>query len=77
LGLTLVKLEKPGEAREAFATTVRISPSRVFARVNLADLLLADGKTAEAIVHIEAAVKLAPEDQQTRELLARAKAGGK
>ena len=77
LGLALLKLGKPGDAREAFATTVRISPSRVFARINLAELLLAEGKQEEALEHLEAAIKLAPEEQQARELLVRAQTGGK
>jgi Flp pilus assembly protein TadD len=75
-GVALLKLNQTGEAKEAFATAVRISPSRVYARVNLAELLLAEGKNAEAAEHLEAALRLSPKDEQIRELLAKAKAGG-
>ena len=71
---SLLKLDKPTEARDAFATTVRISPGRVSARINLAELLLTEGKNEQALEHLEAAFKLAPKEQQVRDLLARAKA---
>ena len=77
LGLTLLKLEKPGDARVAFAAAVRLSPSKAVARINLAELLLADGRYKEAREHLEAAIKVAPEEKLARELLQRAKAGGK
>ncbi len=77
LGLTFVKLNKPSDARDAFAVAVRLSPSKAVIRISLAELLLAEGKEEEACEHLEAAIKVAPMEQEARDMLARIKAGQK
>ena len=58
LGLTLVKLDRDGEARDLFAAVVQRMPENVAARVNLAYALANTGRLADSVREFRRAAEL-------------------
>ncbi len=72
LGTILLKGKQPVEAERRFRRALELHPNFAPYEVNLAAALLARGETAEAIAHLESAVRLDPLLQQAVELLGHA-----
>lgn len=69
LGEVLVELHQPGEARAAFEKAIDLEPDNAEARRGLARLLRDQGDSQGALVHLEAALRGQPGDNQLLEEL--------
>lgn len=77
LGQVQTRLSRLREAEASFRRAVELDPEAAKYRVRLATRLMDNSNFAEAIAELEAAARLAPEDERARAMLAeaRAKAG--
>jgi protein O-mannosyl-transferase len=73
LGLELEKAGRRGPAIGACLEAARLDPGHLPTRVNLATLLVLDGRSAEALPHAEVAVGLAPDSAVAHNALGRAR----
>jgi hypothetical protein len=69
LARALIKLDQPAEALDALEQAVRLNPSNLAARVDLARLLLAEGQKRAARGHLEFVLGQQPDDRTARRLL--------
>jgi tetratricopeptide (TPR) repeat protein len=72
LAIVLEQLQRPQEAIGILRNVLGTRPELSDSQYLLGKLLLAQGDAAEAASHLEAAVKLAPEDANIRYQLGRA-----
>ena len=68
MGLTLDKLSRYVEARDAFAQVVNQQPTNVAAHVNLASALVNTGRPDDAVHEFRRAVALEPDPEAKRSL---------
>jgi tetratricopeptide (TPR) repeat protein len=77
LGLVQSRLQRLREAEASFRRAVELKPTAVKFRARLASRLMDNGAYAEAVVELEEVLRLTPDDERARVMLAeaRAKAG--
>jgi predicted TPR repeat methyltransferase len=63
MGAALVELGPSGDGLKQYQRALLINPNHLEARINLATLLLEQGKQSEALAEVEAALKLVDMDQ--------------
>jgi predicted O-linked N-acetylglucosamine transferase (SPINDLY family) len=71
-GVALLMTGRPGEAREALETALRLQPGNIEAGSNLASALLAEGDADAAVALLEKVVEARPGDPALRNNLANA-----
>lgn len=67
LGLALIKLKQPAEARERLKESLALKPDLDLAHKRLADLLVGSAEYGAAIHHYEEALKFRPDDREAKD----------
>ena len=62
----LAKLDDQVGMRDALRQALRHAPNNITARLGMAELMLADGRTAESQDHLDAVLRLDPQNKEAR-----------
>ena len=62
----LAKLDDQAGMRDALRQVLRHAPNDITARLRMAELMLADGRTAESLDHLDAVLRLDPQNKEAR-----------